>query len=233
MIKIRALFFLLFLLFGWVDCSLFAESAPSSVETGYASWYGGKFQGRPTASGEIFDTHLMTAAHKSLPFNTMIKVVNLKNQRSALVRINDRGPFIEGRIIDLSLAAAKTLDMVEEGVTLVKLLILKPTSFLEEAFLKTLKSFHPSYPAAGDREKRRVKTYFVIQIGAYRNRHNALVMRQNLNESGFAAKTEDADNGIVRVVIPNLEEEEADKTLNRLQEAGYFDAFKRRSKNQN
>jgi rare lipoprotein A len=93
------------------------------VETGLASWYGGKFHGRTTASGEVYDMYALTAAHKTLPFGTVVEVTNLENGRSLRVRINDRGPFVDGRIIDLSYAAAKRLDMVRDGVVRVKLVV--------------------------------------------------------------------------------------------------------------
>src|SRR5512138_3541221 len=86
------------------------------LQEGLASWYGGKFNGRQTSSGEVFDTNLRTAAHKTLPFGTIVRVVNLENGKSTTVKINDRGPFVEGRIIDLSRAAAEDLDMVARGV---------------------------------------------------------------------------------------------------------------------
>jgi len=84
---------------------------PSYVEEGVASWYGPKFHGRKTASGEIFDTHDFTAAHKTLPFGTYVKVTNLQNNLSTVVRINDRGPYVKGRIIDLSHAAKQDIEM--------------------------------------------------------------------------------------------------------------------------
>jgi rare lipoprotein A len=91
---------------------------------GLASWYGRKFHGRPTASGERYDMHELTAAHRTLPFETRVRVTNLENGRSVRVRINDRGPFVDGRIIDLSYGAAKKLGMVEAGVVRVRLEIL-------------------------------------------------------------------------------------------------------------
>jgi rare lipoprotein A len=81
-----------------------------------ASWYGGRHVGRPTASGEIFTRHLRTAAHKDLPLGTLVRVVNLRNHRSVVVRINDRGPFVAGRIIDLSERAARDLQMMAAGI---------------------------------------------------------------------------------------------------------------------
>lgn len=92
---------------------------------GKASYYGADFNGRRTASGEIFNMNNLTAAHRSLPFGTIVKVVNLKNGASAKVTINDRGPFVADRIIDLSQAAAEELDMIGDGVVDVKLEIQK------------------------------------------------------------------------------------------------------------
>jgi rare lipoprotein A len=90
------------------------------VETGVASWYGKKFHGRTTASGERYDMHDMTAAHPTLPFGVHATVTNLENGRSVKVKINDRGPFVKGRIIDVSYAAAKKLGIVEQGVARVR-----------------------------------------------------------------------------------------------------------------
>jgi rare lipoprotein A len=90
-------------------------------QTGKASWYGPQHQGKRTASGEIFDQALFTAAHQTLPFGTKIKVTNLANGKSVEVKINDRGPFIDNRIIDLSLAAAKALEMTQTGTAKVRL----------------------------------------------------------------------------------------------------------------
>jgi rare lipoprotein A len=105
--------------------------ASSDLE-GVASYYAEPYHGRRTASGEVFDTYNgMTAAHKTLPFNTVVRVKNLQNGEEVDVRINDRGPFVKGRVIDLSLAAAKEIDLVRAGVAPVKLKVLKdgsPTS---------------------------------------------------------------------------------------------------------
>lgn len=91
------------------------------TETGKGSYYADKFQGRTTSSGARFDQHKMTAAHKTLPFGTKVKVVNLANGRSVNVTINDRGPFVPGRIIDVSKKAAKKLGMVNAGVANVEI----------------------------------------------------------------------------------------------------------------
>lgn len=91
------------------------DGAPT-IQRGKASWYGGSFHGGPTASGERYNKRSMTAAHRSLRFGTRVRVTNLKNGRSVVVRINNRGPYSKGRIIDLSEAAAEQLDMIDAGV---------------------------------------------------------------------------------------------------------------------
>jgi rare lipoprotein A len=92
---------------------------------GFASYYGDKFHGRTTANGEVFDQEALTAAHKTLPFGTIVKVTNVKNNRTVVVRVNDRGPFVEGRIIDLSRRAAEEIDMIRAGVTEVEIEIVR------------------------------------------------------------------------------------------------------------
>lgn len=101
------------------------ESEYSKNFRGFASYYGNEFQGRKTANGEIYDSSKLTAAHKTIPFGTLVKVTNLKNNKSVIVKINDRGPFVEGRIIDLSYAAARQIDMLWDGVVQVEVEILE------------------------------------------------------------------------------------------------------------
>jgi len=96
-----------------------------SIIYGSASYYAEEFHGRKTANGEVFDMYKKSAAHKSLPFNTILKVTNLKNNKIVIVRINDRGPFVKGREIDLSFRAAQDLGMIPEGVARVKIKILE------------------------------------------------------------------------------------------------------------
>jgi len=97
-----------------------ATSQPTMMETGVASWYGPKFHGKLTASGEVFNQEKFTAAHQTLPWGSRVKVTNLANGKSVDVRINDRGPFGKGRIIDVSRAAARALGMVGRGITTVR-----------------------------------------------------------------------------------------------------------------
>ena len=126
-------FCLVYLFFTILGCG----STPSAVKppagkstgyeaTGIASYYGRKFHGRRTASGERFDMHAMTAAHPSLPFGTRVQVTRPKTGRTVHVRINDRGPFVRGRIIDLSYAAARQLGMLADGLARVHIRVLSP-----------------------------------------------------------------------------------------------------------
>lgn len=102
-------------------CSTFGGAGSGVSETGEASYYGDRHHGKKTASGERFDQRALTAAHRTLPFGTQVRVTNLNNERSVVVRINDRGPFVRGRIIDVSRAAAERLDMLRSGVAPVRI----------------------------------------------------------------------------------------------------------------
>lgn len=106
-----------------VSCLPAQQTTAQTIDRpeGVASWYGAEFAGRPTANGEIYDPSQMTAAHRTLPFGTFIRVTNIKNGLNAVVRINDRGPFARGRIIDVSRAAAELLGMIGPGTAQVKL----------------------------------------------------------------------------------------------------------------
>jgi rare lipoprotein A len=98
-----------------------AEAIPEYRQVGIASWYGGRHQGRLTASGEVFDENKLTAAHRTLPLVTWARVTNLENGRSVEVKVNDRGPYIDGRVIDLSTRAAEELGMTEQGLARVEI----------------------------------------------------------------------------------------------------------------
>lgn len=101
------------------------DSAANFRERGIASWYGPKFHGKRTSSGETYDMHAMTAAHKTLPLPTWVEVRNLKNNKSVFVKVNDRGPFVENRVIDLSRTAAERLDIITDGTGLVEVTVLE------------------------------------------------------------------------------------------------------------
>ncbi len=116
---------LLLLIMGGLFLPSCARSGSRWVQVGYASYYSDEFQGRKTACGEIYDRNRYTAAHRSLPCGTTVKVVNLENGKSVVVRINDRGPFVRSRIIDLSRAAAEKIDMIRKGVVKVRIEVVK------------------------------------------------------------------------------------------------------------
>ena len=122
---------------GLVGCATARPSAPATAESpaaahpdagkriaGLASWYGQRHQGRRTASGELYDMNKLTAAHRTFPFGTRLRVTNVENGRSVVVRVNDRGPHVDGRILDLSRQAATTLGMIEAGVARVEAVVL-------------------------------------------------------------------------------------------------------------
>ncbi|MEA3361249.1 MAG: septal ring lytic transglycosylase RlpA family protein [Thermodesulfobacteriota bacterium] len=134
------------------------------VQKGLASWYGKKFHGKKTANGEAYNMHDKTAAHKVLPFGTYVRVKNLANSRETVVRINDRGPFVKGRIIDLSFASAKKLGIVGSGVEKVRLVVLSKMVGKK----KTDNKYRPLIEV-GDYKKGR----FAIQVGAFENRKNS------------------------------------------------------------
>lgn len=166
-------------------------------EEGIASWYGHPYHGRPTASGEIYNMYEMTAAHRTLPFGTQVRVHDLENGRDVLVRINDRGPFVEGRIVDLSYAAARAMQM--PGTALVRLEILGSASTGEPGI-------------------------FAVQVGAFQERSNAERLKA-LIESRFAPvfiQTFDRGDGIFyRVRVGRESTEEAAHDLARgLRRAG-------------
>jgi rare lipoprotein A len=135
-------------------------SAHGYIEEGVASWYGPDFHGRSTSCGERYDMHGLTAAHRILPMHTQVRVVNLENGRSIILRINDRGPFAKERIIDLSYAAAKELDIIRRGTARVR--------------VESLNVVPDDIPGI-----------YYVQTGAYRERNNALRSKSSLEASGF------------------------------------------------
>ncbi len=149
------------------------SSSRNYRETGVASWYGKKFHGRDTSSGERYDMHRMTAAHKTLPLPTYALVTNLENGRRAVVKINDRGPFVGNRIIDLSYAAAKRLDMVNAGTARVEVRSIDPRDHGQDA--KTLLRL-----AAADTRARPSGQAVYLQVGAFGSRGNAEQLRHRL-----------------------------------------------------
>lgn len=158
-------------------------------EKGLASWYGTKFHGQRTSSGETYDMYEMTAAHKSLRIPSYVEVVNLKNNRRAIVKVNDRGPFHEGRIIDLSYAAATKLGVAESGTAPVSIRVVeaqKPKPGIDnnsvtEVSEKKVRDTKPAKQQSG----KVVNDHFYVQVAVFSNEGNALAMLKNLKAGKF------------------------------------------------
>lgn len=164
-------------------------------QVGVASWYGEKFHGRFTANGEIYDMYGMTAAHKQLPFDTLVEVENLDNGRTVQVRINDRGPFVRGRIIDLTYTAAEQIGMIGKGTAKVRLRVVG---------------------AAADGKRR-----FVVQVGAFADPDTARSLKHELEFDYPSVRIESA-GGIHRVLVGKFKKESKAKGMAaRLRRAGY------------
>ncbi len=137
------------------------------MEEGLASWYGPGFHGKKTASGERYNMYAFTAAHKVLPLNSYVLVINLENGRKTVVRINDRGPFVKDRIIDLSYAAAKALGMAKKGVARVRIIALGEARYQGKQLVFT-------------QQENIMKGRFFLQVGAFRNYAKAVRLREKL-----------------------------------------------------
>lgn len=146
-------------------------SARSYTEEGVASWYGEKFHGRKTASGVIYNMYAMTGAHKTLPLGTMVRVTNLTTSDAITILINDRGPFVRGRIIDLSYAAARRLGVVGPGTALVKV---EALGHVEE------KKIEGKLTKVLVQPKSYTEGKFTVQIGSFRERQNAVILVSKL-----------------------------------------------------
>jgi len=136
---------------------------PGYTETGLASWYGHPYHGRPAADGEIYDMDTLVAAHRTLPFDAWVRVVNLTNSKSVEVRVIDRGPFVDGRIIDLSHAAAQAIDLIGPGVAQVRIEVIRLPELLASAV-------------------------FAVQVGAFRDQANAERIRVQMADRYGSAR---------------------------------------------
>ena len=157
------------------------------TEEGNASWYGVPFNGRRASNGEIYDMNKLTAAHRTLPFDTVVRVTNLSNGKSTVVRITDRGPFVDNRIIDLSMAAAREIESIGPGVVPVRVEIVSSSTD----------------PTSG---------FFTVQVGAFRDRNNAERLRQRLNASYspiFIQQYDSPDGLFYRVRVGKVPGEDA------------------------
>lgn len=172
-----------------------AGGPPRLLDSGTASWYGPPFHGRATASGEIYDQHQLTAAHRTLPFGTLVEVRSRDTGRSVVVRINDRGPFKRGRIIDLSRAAAEALDMVGPGTARVDLYLVAGAP--SETFTVQAGAFHDPQRAEGLRQQlaqtysqvtvRNEGGWHRVYLGTFDHRSDAEQLSRELQRAGYAA----------------------------------------------
>jgi rare lipoprotein A len=154
------------------------------VARGIASWYGQDFHGLATSSGETYDMHAMTAAHTTLPLPTWVEVTNLVNGKRIVVKVNDRGPFVDNRLIDLSYAAASALDMVGPGTTRVEVRAVAPPTDAFRTPASAVAATAPQQtPAAGSVER------MFLQVGAFAQQENAERLVARLRASGFANPT--------------------------------------------
>jgi rare lipoprotein A len=183
---------LLILTFALVGLSA-AVAEVSMTQEGIASWYGPHFNGRRTSNGEIYDMDGFTAAHRTLPFGVRARVTNLTNGAQVVVRINDRGPFVPGRIIDLSRGAATLLGMLTAGTAKVRIEV------LEEPEQKI----------------------YVVQLAAFAKLENAYRVQYVLRAAGIEAILEKATPRVTRVVVDHVPESELRRTLDKVSDLGF------------
>lgn len=166
-------------------------------EVGWASWYGPGFQNRKGANGEVFDTNKMTAAHRTLPLNSIVRVTDLKTNESVIVRITDRGPFVGDRILDLSRAAARKLSVFQRGTALVRLEVLET----------------PTPIASGGR--------WCVQIGAFPDHEQAAKLKQKLTRRYHTAKVLQFSSPMggdwLRVLVANDDKKRAEELIHETQ----------------
>jgi rare lipoprotein A len=192
------------------------NDAHGFVERGIASWYGKKFHGRKTSSGEVYNMHAMTAAHKSLPLPSYVRVAHIKNGRSIVVKVNDRGPFVGDRIIDLSFAAATKLGIVRAGTGEVEISVISSSKSNRRPVVRTI----PLRPKVAE------EVPLFVQLGSFGNELNAQnLMRDLHNSNESTAKVYKLTNGqgdFYRVRLgPLYDIDEANSVILRLKEKGF------------
>ncbi len=199
-IKKQGLLFILCSVILLTSCAGKSYFRFGNVQKGLASWYGPNFHGKLTSNREIYNMHALTAAHKTLPFGVYVRVTNLNNGKSVVVRINDRGPFIKGRIIDLSYAGAKKLGLDISGVAPVK--------------IKVLKKYSP----------KKSSQKFSIQVGSFRSKNNAKILKRKLQKNYwnvYISKIKISSNTYYRVRIKARSVKSAEKIGKKLKKQGY------------
>ncbi len=192
------------------------EAKRGWTEVGVASWYGHPYHGRKTSNGETYDMDKMTAAHTRLPFGTWVNVKNLDNGRSTKVRINDRGPFTDPYIIDLSRMAASEIRMIGVGTARVRLTVIDGPDGKRRNSRRS--------PPAARSGTTRAKGAFEIQIGVFKIRANAQTLAWEANRKGHGAAVRPFSRGrskLYRVVVSGGTREAADKRLRKLKKQGF------------
>lgn len=197
---------------------------PDYDETGIASWYGDQFNGRPTATGERFDMNALTAAHKTLPLPGLVEVTNLSNGRTLVVRINDRGPFVDGRIIDLSRGSADALGLLGQGVGQVRVRYLGPAPRLGSGGAPQYAE-RPAPPPPRPVPAAETGAFW-IQAGAFADRRAARQVAARLGDRATVDVARQGDTPLYRVLVgpwpdPNAAEHARQAVVAR----GYADAL--------
>lgn len=216
---------------------LAAESEIVKLEA-TASFYAEAFHGRPTASGEVFDMNALTAAHRTLPFGTVLEVTNLANGRKTIVRVNDRGPFVEGRELDVSKAAAYELGMITTGTARVSIRKLSgmdaaavsagavPSDRTATVDAAPARVETPT-PAASPTDASGLPARWRIQLAAFSREDNANRLVVKLRKDGFNPAFERTST-VIRVVLAGISDEELGAVRGRLDSSGYSDYLVRK-----
>ncbi len=196
-------------------------SVKNFQQRGIASWYGPGFHGKMTSNGERYDMYAMTAAHKTLPMNTLLRVKNLDNGREVIVRVNDRGPFIQKRILDLSYAAAQNLGILQPGTARVEINAINAANTSEKGQAEKRTAFTTS----------KQKKEYYVQIGAFSQYDNALRLQQYFSAAGHKTIIQSSANKkkgkplhLVQVYVGNMYQQ-AQKAEQALIKKGYNGAF--------
>lgn len=179
-------------------------SSGSVIQTGEASWYGPGFHGQKTANGEIYDQYELTAAHRTLPFDTIVEVENQNNGQSVRVRINDRGPYADDRVIDLSKRAAEEIDMVDSGVAPVRLILVEAGGEIRTA--------------RGDLNQE----IYTVQVGSFNRATDAEAVVEDIGRGANVEQASVDGNMVYRVYYGNFtRQSRAERAQRRLARRGY------------
>lgn len=189
---------------------LFAEQK----EIGIASWYTADKPNALTANGEIFDNSALSAAHKSLTFGSIVEVKNIKNGKSIQVRINDRGPYVEGRIIDLTGEGAKRLDFYDDGIANVELTVISIPKESETKYISGAET-----------------GWYALQIGSYTNIKNAYSVYTNIRSVGLKPTVEVINDSMIRISVKNIQSYKLEEVRAKLSSIGITEPLIKGNKN--